>query len=49
MQPLLVLISGVPGGGKTTLARSLADHLIVPHLNKDVVRDGLWFTPFPGP
>lgn len=44
MRPILILVSGVPGGGKTTLARQLADHLRVPHLNKDVIRDGLWFT-----
>lgn len=26
------------------MARQLADHLRLPHLNKDVIRDGLWFT-----
>lgn len=40
----MVIVSGVPGGGKTPLARQLADHLRLPHLNKDVIRDGVWFT-----
>jgi predicted kinase len=42
--PLLVVVSGVPGGGKTTLARRLADELFLPHLNRDLIRDGLVMT-----
>jgi predicted kinase len=42
--PLLVFVSGAPGSGKTTLARQLADHLQLPHLNKDIIRDGLCFS-----
>jgi len=42
--PLLVVVSGVPGGGKTTLARRLAAELRLPHLNRDLVRDGIWAT-----
>ena len=42
--PLLVVVSGVPGGGKTTLASRLAAEFRLPHLNRDLVRDGIWMT-----
>ena len=42
--PRIVLISGAPGSGKTTLGRHLADALGVPHVNKDRIREGLWLT-----
>src|SRR4051812_8418175 len=42
--PLLVVVSGVPGGGKTTLGQRLATELRLPHLNRDLVRDGIWLT-----
>lgn len=42
--PRIVLISGAPGSGKTTLGRHLADALGVPHINKDRIREGLWLT-----
>lgn len=42
--PLLVVVSGVPGGGKTTLAQRVATELRLPHLNRDLVRDGIWTT-----
>jgi predicted kinase len=40
----MVLVSGAPGSGKTTLGRHLADALRVPHVNKDRIREGLWLT-----
>ena len=34
-----ILIFGLPGSGKTTLARELAYHFMVPHYNADVMRE----------
>lgn len=44
MRPTLVVVSGAPGSGKTTLARHLADRLRLPHLNRDAVFGGLRWT-----
>jgi predicted kinase len=44
VQPLLVLVSGAPGSGKTTLARQIAQALKLPHLNRDEIWEGLRFT-----
>jgi predicted kinase len=41
---MLVIVSGAPGSGKTTMGARLAAELRVPHLNRDLVRDGLWMT-----
>ena len=40
-RPLLVLISGHPGSGKTTLGRALGDAMQLPHLNRDLLRAGM--------
>ena len=34
-----ILIFGLPGSGKTTLARELAYHFLLPHYNADTVRE----------
>lgn len=44
MRPRLVLVTGAPGSGKTTLGRQLAAELRVPFLARDDVRGGLLFT-----
>jgi predicted kinase len=43
-RPMLVIVSGAPGSGKTTMGGRLATELRLPHLNRDLVRDGLWMT-----
>jgi predicted kinase len=43
-QPLLVLVSGAPGAGKTSLAAALAARLGVLHINRDAVNNGLRLT-----
>jgi predicted kinase len=39
---MYVLLSGLPGSGKTTLAGPLADALRWPLLSKDVIKETLW-------
>ena len=34
-----ILIFGLPGSGKTTLARELAYHFLLPHYNADTLRE----------
>ncbi|HSX00016.1 MAG TPA: AAA family ATPase, partial [Patescibacteria group bacterium] len=42
--PLLVIVSGAPGSGKTTFAGKLADHMRLLHLERDVFFNSLEYT-----
>lgn len=41
MKPVVLIITGLPGTGKSTLAGALAAELGLTHLNTDVIRDEL--------
>lgn len=36
-RPLLVIVSGAPGAGKSMLARKIADYMRFPHIERDTV------------
>lgn len=41
-QPHLILVTGLPGTGKSTLARVLARHFAVPLIGKDAIKEPLF-------
>jgi len=41
---LLIIVSGVPGSGKTTLADELGRRIAVPVLGKDAIKEGISLT-----
>src|SRR5690349_14686664 len=46
--PLLVVVTGMPSSGKTTIAESLAERLHLPLVAKDVLKESLFETLGPG-
>ena len=42
--PTVVVVSGRPGSGKTTLARSIGDRLHLPVVSRDVIKTGMHAT-----
>ena len=42
MKPLLIVVSGAPGTGKTTVGREIATALRIPYHNKDLIKESLF-------
>ena len=49
MKPLLIIISGAPGSGKSTFARNLAEHMRLLCVERDLAFDGMRHTFAPEP
>ncbi len=45
---MFVMVTGLPGSGKTTLSRDLAEALSLPWLSKDTIKEALWDALGPG-
>lgn len=43
-RPLIILVTGAPGSGKSTLAATLAEHMRLPHIERDVIFRGINLT-----
>src|SRR3954463_4234612 len=41
-EPILIVVSGPPAGGKTTIARELGSRLSVPLLSKDDIKEAFF-------
>jgi len=41
MTPRIILIGGIPGTGKTTLAKEISNRLEIPYFNKDLLESAL--------
>jgi len=43
-KPLVLLVTGAPGSGKSTLASVIAEHMRLPHVERDVIFRGINLT-----
>jgi 2-phosphoglycerate kinase len=43
-RPALILVSGAPATGKTTIAKSLSTQLRIPVIGKDAIKESLFET-----
>jgi predicted kinase len=41
VSPVLIIVSGLPGAGKSTLSQRLADHFLLPLIQKDMIKETL--------